>query len=128
MDAAATPPALGAREPDQMPVSTDEEDARALGMVKRWLPPIVTGGGVLVTVIAAAVMFSARLQAVERAVEELRREGSPQVRDLRMRLESLDAQTVVDRSERAKDHELLMKIDRKLSLLICKTDTSKCVE
>lgn len=104
------------------------EDAKILVAMKRWLPSVITGGGLLVGIISTGVMFSMRLDALEKSVIEIKQSGSPPVQVLQSRMGAMDVAVLADRAERIKDHELLLKIDRKLSLLICKGDPSKCSE
>lgn len=104
------------------------EDAKILVAMKRWLPSVITGGGLLVGIISTGVMFSMRLDALEKTVIEIKQSGSPPVQVLQSRMGAMDVAVLTDRAERIKDHELLLKIDRKLSLLICKGDSSKCSE
>lgn len=104
------------------------EDAKILVAMKRWLPSVITGGGLLVGIISTGVMFSMRLDALEKTVIEIKQSGSPPVQVLQSRMGAMDVAVMTDRAERIKDHELLLKIDRKLSLLICKGDPSKCSE
>ena len=104
------------------------EDAKILVAMKRWLPSVITGGGLLVGIISTGVMFSMRLDALEKTVIEIKQSGSPPVQVLQSRMGAMDVAVMTNRAERIKDHELLLKIDRKLSLLICKGDPSKCSE
>ena len=104
------------------------EDAKILVAMKRWLPSVITGGGLLVGIISTGVMFSMRLDALEKTVIEIKQSGSPPVQVLQSRMGAMDVAVLTDRAERIKDHELLLKIDRKLSLLIGKGDSSKCSE
>lgn len=104
------------------------EDAKVLVVMKRWLPSLITGGGLLVGIVSTGVMFSMRLDALEKSVIEIKQVGSPPVQLLQSRIGAMDVAVIADRAERIKDHELLLKIDRKLSLLICKGDATKCSE
>lgn len=129
----ATAPAEVGQEPGASVGSTAAggeaaDDVKALAFARRWLPSVVTGGGLLIAVVSAGIMFSVRLGAVEQSVAEIKQSGSPHVQILQSRLGTIDAAVITDRAERMKDHELLLKIDRKLSLLICKGDTTKCSE
>lgn len=128
----ATVPAGVAGQDEGATVAKPEEevleDVRALGFMRRWMPSIVTGGGLLVAIISSGVMFAARVATIEAQMEDLRTTGTPRDQGFALRIAALETASVADRAERVKDHELLLKIDRKLSLLICKGDRSKCSE
>lgn len=105
-----------------------QDDVRALGLVRRWLPSLITGSGLLIAIVSSGVLFTTRLGMVETQLSEIRTAGTPRDQGFALRIASLETAFVQDRAEREKDHELLLKIDRKLSLLICKNDRTKCTE
>ena len=128
--ATATAPGQ-ARTPQEVHVTVDRdtaEDAKVLAVLKRWLPAVVMGSTLLFSLATAGVMFSTRLLSVESRLSDLQVRGTPTAQQNQTRIAQAELAAAFDRTERLKDHDLLLKIDRKLSLLICKGDNTKCSE